>query len=242
MILILISFVAGVLTILAPCVLPLLPIIIGGSIKNENKSRPFWIAGSLAISIILFTLLLKASTIFIMVPASFWKYLSGIIVLIFGIITLWPNIWEKNSAKLKLSGRSNQLLNQSAQKSGVGGSILIGMSLGPVFSSCSPTYSLALATVLPQNFTLGLINIISYSIGLAFMLLLISVFGQQLVSKLKWAANPHGLFKKILGVLFILVALFIITGADKDLQTYLLDKGFFDVTKLESKLIDPYYE
>ena len=65
MLLLLISFIAGVLTILAPCVLPLLPVIIGGSIsgKTKEKSRPYIIAASLAASLVVFTLLLKLSTL-----------------------------------------------------------------------------------------------------------------------------------------------------------------------------------
>ena len=61
------SLVAGLLTVLAPCVLPLLPVILGGSMVREERDRwrPFIIAGSLVASLILFTLLLKASTVLI---------------------------------------------------------------------------------------------------------------------------------------------------------------------------------
>jgi cytochrome c-type biogenesis protein len=50
MLLLLISFIAGILTVLAPCVLPLLPVIIGGSLSGntKQKSRPYIIAASLA--------------------------------------------------------------------------------------------------------------------------------------------------------------------------------------------------
>ena len=66
-----ISFIAGVLTILAPCVLPLLPIIIGGSLTEKSIKRPIIITVSLALSIVLFTLILKVSTAFITIPESF---------------------------------------------------------------------------------------------------------------------------------------------------------------------------
>ncbi|MBP9132237.1 cytochrome c biogenesis protein DipZ, partial [Candidatus Saccharibacteria bacterium] len=67
---------AGLLSVLAPCVLPLLPIIIGGSISGnkKDKKRPFIIAGSLAISLFLFTLLLKATTLLINIPPSVINY------------------------------------------------------------------------------------------------------------------------------------------------------------------------
>jgi cytochrome c biogenesis protein CcdA len=66
-----ISFIAGILTILAPCVLPLLPIIIGGSLEEKSIRRPIIITLSLAASIVVFTLILKVSTAFIDIPQDF---------------------------------------------------------------------------------------------------------------------------------------------------------------------------
>ena len=58
MLLFLIAFIAGVLTVLAPCVLPLLPVIVGGSVSGGvNRARAYTVALSLGVSVILFTLL-----------------------------------------------------------------------------------------------------------------------------------------------------------------------------------------
>lgn len=72
----LISFIAGILTILAPCVLPVLPVILAGSITEKQKWYPYLVTLSLALSVVLFTVLLKVSTVFIDIPSVFWKYLS----------------------------------------------------------------------------------------------------------------------------------------------------------------------
>lgn len=77
MTLLLASFLAGILTILAPCVLPVLPVVLAGSLGEKQKWYPYLVILSLALSIVLFTLVLKVSTIFIDIPQSFWKYLSG---------------------------------------------------------------------------------------------------------------------------------------------------------------------
>ena len=99
MILLIISFVAGVLTVLAPCILPLLPVIVGRSLTDStlSKRRLFVVVTSLCLSIILFTLLLKVSTLFIAIPQDFWKWFSGGIIFIFGFVTLFPELWEKIS-------------------------------------------------------------------------------------------------------------------------------------------------
>ncbi len=77
MTLLLASFLAGILTILAPCVLPVLPVVLAGSLGERQKWYPYLVILSLALSIVLFTVFLKVSTIFIDIPQSFWKYLSG---------------------------------------------------------------------------------------------------------------------------------------------------------------------
>lgn len=232
------SLLAGVLTIGAPCVLPVLPVIIGGSVAEEDKKKPYIVIASLSVSLVVFTLLLKASTLLIMVPPSFWASISGGIVLIFGIFTLFPHLWEKISEKLRISSASNAFLHNSSQKSGIGGSILIGAALGPVFSSCSPTYALIVATVLPQSFLSGLFYIIVYVIGLALMLLLVSIFGQRLVSKLRWLADPESKFKKGMGVLFILIGLLIVTGTEKKIETYFVESGVYNVSEFELNLLE----
>ncbi len=237
MTLLFISFLAGVLTVLAPCTLPLLPIIVGRTADTTNKHRPLIIAGSLAVAIVLFTLLLKASTAFINIPQETWPIISGTIIIVFGLVYLFPTTWEKISVKLKFNSGSSELLQKSAQKKGIKGDILVGLSLGPVFSSCSPTYFLILATVLPQNYATGVVYLIAYALGLSLMLLLIGYLGQRLVKKLKGAADPKGWFKRGLGILFILVGLFIMSGLDKKVQTAVLDGGFFDITQIEQILL-----
>lgn len=237
-----ISFLAGVLTILAPCVLPLLPVIIGGSVAEKSAWRPFFITISLAVSVTVFTLLLRASQVLIDVPASFWSGLSGGIILFFGFITLFPHIWEMVSMKLGFGSGSQKLLTKAQGKKSAVGAVLMGAALGPVFASCSPTYAVILGIVLPRSFSEGVVHIITYSLGLAVMMFLIAFFGQKLVRRLKWAANPNGAFKKVLGVLFLLVGLAIITGLDKDFEAYVIDQGWTGIFEFEENLTEKFKE
>ena len=231
------SFLSGLLTVLAPCVLPVLPVIIGSSATSQDRSRPLIVTLSLVISIIAFTLLLKVSSLLIMVPEMFWMSASGGIILIFGLTMLFPQQWEVISIKLGFGSESQKLLAGASEKKSVLGSILIGAALGPVFASCSPTYLLILATVLPVNLLVGIVYLIAYGIGLAIVLGLIAYFGQRLVIKLGWLSNPYGLFKRIMGVLLILVGLSIVTGIEKSIEVAILDAGF-GVTTIETQLLD----
>lgn len=237
MFLLLVSFIAGVLTILAPCVLPVLPIIIGGTLQNGAKRNPYLITAALAGSIVIFTLLLKFSTLFIDIPQSFWTTISGGVIIVFGLASLFPLQWQKISLKLGFGRKSDELLAESAEVNSHWGDILIGLALGPVFSSCSPTYFLILATVLPASLFLGTIYLVAYALGLALTLLAVALLGQKFIARAKFAANPNGWFRRGLGILFVLVGIFILTGMDKKVQTYLVDRGYGTVGNLEENLI-----
>lgn len=233
MTLLVISFVAGVLTILAPCVLPLLPVIVGGSLARSGQNgnpwrRPLIVTASLALSIVLFTLLLKATTALLDVPTMVWQIIAGVIVILFGITMLAPKLWEELMIRTRLQARSSQLMAKSSTKKGVGGDVLLGLSLGPVFSSCSPTYALIVATVLPASFAEGVANLIAYAIGLSAMLLLVTLLGKKLIDKLGWTLNPRGWFYKVVGIIFLIVGIGLIFGWDKQIQAFVLEQGWYD--------------
>lgn len=240
MALFILSFIAGVLTVAAPCVLPLLPVIVGGSVLDSKDKkaeqqwlRPLIIAASLAVSVIVFTLLIKASTVLLGVPQMVWQFISGGIVVLLGLNLLWPTAWEKMSAKLY--NKSNAVLGKAYKKGGFGGEIVMGAALGPIFNSCSPTYALIVATILPVSFGRGLAYLAAYAIGMSATLLLIAYLGQTFVSKLRWLTTSW--FRTVIAILFIAVGLAVIFGADKKFQTYVLDKGLYaPISNLEERL------
>lgn len=244
MALLVLSFIAGVLTVAAPCVLPLLPVIIGGAVVDAAKDkperqwlRPVLIAASLAVSVVIFSLAIKGTTALLGVPQTVWQVLSGVIVMLLGVYFLWPHLWEVFALKSGVVNRSNAVLGKAYRRRGWMGTILIGASLGPVFSSCSPTYALIVATILPASFGQGLIYLVAYALGMSATLLLIAYLGQAFVARLRWLANPNGWFKRAVGTVFILVGLTVIFGLDKDLQAFVLERGWYDpISDLEQRL------
>jgi cytochrome c biogenesis protein CcdA/thiol-disulfide isomerase/thioredoxin len=238
--LLLISFIAGILTILAPCVLPVIPIIIGGSVSGgvSQKLRPYIIGISLALSIIVFTLLLKVSTVLIGLPPEALNWLSGTLLIALGFVSVFPQLWEKMMIYFNLEAMSQRWLGESQHNKGVyTGAVLIGIALGPVFASCSPTYAFILASVLPNSFLAGFIYLVAYVIGLAAALLVVSLAGRKLISRMKWAVDTHSLFRRLLGVLFILIGIAVITGFEVTAETYIANHLPFDETKIEQILL-----
>ncbi len=254
------AFVAGVLTTLAPCVLPLLPVIVGGSVVPPTTDattagstgggavavssrvrapsrRALLIVTSLGLSVVVFTLLLKASTSLLGVPPQVWQYVSGGILVALGLAGLFPAQWDRLSARLRLQSRSTERLVRADSRDGDLGAVLTGAALGPVFSSCSPLYAYVVVTVLPASFGTGLVLLLAYVVGLCATLLAIALLGQRLVRRLGWAADPHGWFRRGLGVVFLLVGIGVMLGWDRALQTWVLDNSPWQPWNLDSGFI-----
>ncbi len=238
MTLLIIAFVAGALTVLAPCILPLLPIVVGGSVTDQRRPlRPYVITASLAISVVLFTFLLKFSTSLLSVPTMVWQVLSGLIIIALGVSMLWPSLWERLGARLNIS--TSRLLGSAGKQKGLVGDILTGAALGPVFSSCSPTYAFIVAGVLPVSFGQGLGYLLAYALGLAAVLLVVALLGQKIIARLGWATDPKGWFKRVMGVIFILVGISVSTGFDHSIQAYFVKQGWYDIpAQFESSLLN----
>lgn len=110
------SFLAGILTVLAPCILPLLPVIIGSSAGGRSQATPYVVIASLSVSILLFTYLLKASTLLIDIPSSFWAYFSGSILMLIGISFTFPRLWSQLPGVSKLATRGNAVVGSGYSK------------------------------------------------------------------------------------------------------------------------------
>lgn len=216
---------AGVLTTLAPCVLPLLPVIVGGSVAGAGRRRAVLVAAALGASIIVFTLLLKVSTALIDIPTSTWSALAGGLLIVLGVVGLFPNVWEAVSARLSLQERTTTRLAGARGRSGTSGALLTGAALGPVFSSCSPLYGYVVVTVLPARFGYGMVLLLAYTLGLCATLLAVALAGQRLIRRLGWAADSHGMFRRVLGAVFIVVGVVVLFGWDRDLQTWLIENS-----------------
>jgi cytochrome c biogenesis protein CcdA len=252
------AFVAGVLTTLAPCVLPLLPVIVGGSLalpsdeeasdggaavavaqraRRASRRRAFVIAASLGISVVAFTLLLKASTALIGVPPEVWQWVSGGLLIGLGLVSLFPGIWEQISMRLRLQERTSAQLSSARQREGTVGAVLTGAALGPVFTSCSPLYGYVIVTVLPAEFGRGLVLLAAYAGGLSATLLAIALLGQRAVRGARWAADPHGWFRRGIGVVFVVIGVLVITGWMKGLETWLIENSPFQPWNLDEGFI-----
>lgn len=248
MLLVLGAVVAGMLTTLAPCVLPLLPVIVGRSVVPQEPAvqvdgptgdgagvatavarRTTGLPQALAVtaglggSVVVFTLLLKGTTTFIGVPREVWQVVSGGLLIAVGVTQVRPELWDAVSVRFGLNARAAGGLAAARKRRGLAGDVLTGAALGPVFSSCSPLYAYVVVTVLPASFGRGLVLLLAYTAGLCAVLLVIALLGRRAVARLRWAADPHSRVRRLLGLVLVAVGLLILTGADHAVQTWLVE-------------------
>lgn len=223
------ALLAGALTTLAPCALTLLPVIVGGSLQGADAPRPWrralLVAGSLGVSVFIFTLALKATTSLIGVPPSVWQWVSGSLLIALGVVAIFPELWDRVAMHSGLSAKSASGLSSAHRRDGALGAILTGAALGPVFTSCSPLYAYVVVTVLPAETARGLVLLTAYVIGLVAVLLVIAVLGQRAISRLRWAADPHSAFRRGLGLLFIVIGVLIATGTMQGVEAWVLENS-----------------
>jgi cytochrome c biogenesis protein CcdA len=219
----------------------MLPIIVGGSLKKDihPRTRAITISLSLGVSIFLFTLLIKFSSLLLGLSSDFWAKLSGIIIISLGVFNLLPSLWVNLTSQFKLINKTEDNLAQSYKTESALEPILTGLALGPVFSSCNPIYLFIVSVLLPKSFLVGLLNLLAYCLGLSMVLILVSLGGQKILAKFKWASNPKSFFRRIIAVVFVATGIFIFSGIDKKIEAWILNNNslFSKYLQLEQKII-----
>lgn len=233
-----VAYAAGALTILSPCVLPLIPIVLG-SAAQRHRWGPLALALGLVASFTLTGFIiatLGASAGWDPTTIRLW---SAVLLLVVGVVLIVPRmqLWFEHAAGplANWAGERQARLEQF----GLAGQAGIGVLLGLVWSPCvGPT--LGAATVLAaQGKDLGQVALVmaAFALGIATVLLVLALFAQSLLARWRgrlMAAGTRG--RRVLGVLIALVGVLIISGADHHLEAALIGVLPDWVTNLSTSL------
>ncbi len=221
---ILFAILAGALTVGAPCILPLLPILLGASIGQKSKARPLFIALGFVTTFFLAGLFLSVIIQQFMLPPDFLRNTGVIFLAFFGLLLLWPLPFNK--LKIYLSGAVTSA-SQTAQKAGTGnwGGFVLGLVLGIIWTPCAgPVLGSILSLIAIQSdlVTAGIL-LLAYSLGASIPMLLIAYGGQYATTKVKWLSVYTEILQKIFGVIILLMAVAMYFQWDLVLQAKLLE-------------------
>jgi len=230
---ILLAFAGGLLTVAAPCILPVLPILLGSSVGNTNKLRPIFIVLGFITSFALASILISILVLYI----PFFSHdnirtFAIILIAIFGIFLLWPKPFEM------VMGTLSPLMNRVAgvQSHDNTGALLLGMTLGIVWAPCAgPILAAILALIaISGNSLHSVFLLIAYALGAGIPMLIIAYLGQWATTKIRSLARYSGILQKIFGVLIILLAIAMFKQYDTILENKLT--AFFPQSHIETKL------
>ncbi|HUD20284.1 MAG TPA: cytochrome c biogenesis protein DipZ [Patescibacteria group bacterium] len=218
--LIIFAFLAGIVTILSPCILPVLPIVLSGSIGG-GKRRPTGIVVGFIASFTFFTLALSAIVKLLNIPPDALRIISIIIVAVFGVALLVPQVQKLTE---RLFGKLSSTVSSRPQKSGFWGGILLGLSLGLLWTPCvGPILASVIALAATNNVDLSSVFItLSYAIGTAIPMFLLLIAGRSLLNRVPWLISNSSTIQRFFGVVMILLAVGLYFNADRTFQNYIL--------------------
>ena len=219
------AFLAGIVTILSPCILPILPIVLSSSIggKKTSLSRPIGVVVGFIASFTFFTLFLSTIVQLSGIPANALRVLSVVVIALLGVSMLVPKfqlITEQLFSRL-----ASRMPRTQAQPGFVAG-IIVGLSLGLLWTPCvGPILASVISLAITGTVTLSAFFItFAYALGTAIPMFLIIVGGRSLLNKVPWLFANTGKIQKGFGVLMILTAIGIYTNVDRRLQTLIIEK------------------
>jgi cytochrome c-type biogenesis protein len=180
------ALLAGVVTVAAPCTLPMLPILLGASVGQTSKARPAMIAAGFVMSFSLVALALGAITrVFDFDPNSL-RTAAAILLVGFGLLMIWPAPFEW------LSSRTGGFASGGAASSqGVIGGFVLGTTLGLVWTPCAGPVLGSILTVVATSKDTGWASLllVVYAVGAALPMLLIAHGGQAITSRVRNVAR-----------------------------------------------------
>ena len=229
---ILLVFLAGMATVATPCVLPILPAVLSGSVGS--RLRPLAIVTGMTLSFTLMGLL-----VFTVASFSFFtdylRWFSIFVIIGMGAVLFDDDINEiyvKISSSILNYFREHVTfigkITSKANPEGLLGGLFLGMSLGILWIPCvGPILGSVFSVVAESsagsgNISYGMILLLAYSLGVSIPMLVIAYSGKSVSGRVKWFSKRSHFFKKLSGLILILVGLMMLFGIDKYLKIIFL--------------------
>jgi cytochrome c biogenesis protein CcdA/thiol-disulfide isomerase/thioredoxin len=206
-----VAFVAGIVTAVSPCVLPVLPIVLAGSATGGPR-RPYAVVVGLVVSFTVFSLTATALLSALGLPADLLRNLAIAVVVLVGLSLIWPRLGD-------LLGRPFYAFARR-RPSDTSGGFVLGLSLGLLFTPCAGPVIAAVATIAAtQSLTVEAFLItLAYGLGAGVVLLGVAVAARRGMNLGPVRAHAP-VIRRALGAAILAVAVLMVYGVDKRLQT-----------------------
>lgn len=231
------ALLAGLLSILSPCVLPLVPIVVGTAI-DQHRFGPVALAAGLAVSFVVIGLFVATIGFSLGLDQELFRKFAATLLITFGAVLLLPRLQERLAAASGPIGNWVDVQAGNPSGRGLTKQFTIGLLLGAVWSPCvGPT--LGAASVLAarsEQLPQVALTMFAFGIGAALPLLAIGTMSREVI--LRWrdrmlAFGRGG--KVILGMVLLANGILILSGLDKRLEATLVDASPAWLTELTTR-------
>jgi cytochrome c-type biogenesis protein len=231
------AFLAGILSTLSPCVLPLLPIILATAV-GEHRLGPLALAAGLAVSFVVVGVFIATIGYGIGLDTGFFRTLAALLLVGIGVVLLVPRLqMEFAAAAGPISGWTESRFG-GLDTSGLHGQFGLGLLLGAVWSPCvGPTLGAA-SVLASQGQDLGQVTLVmlAFGLGAAVPLVLLGLLSRDTLMRWRGRLMDAGKSGKlVLGGLLVVLGLLILSGLDKRLETLIVEASPAWLTEITTR-------
>ncbi len=201
------AFLAGVFTVLSPCILPILPAILSAG-TAQGRLRPLGIIAGLICSFTFFTLSLTAIVHATGVSPNALRYAAIVLIFLFGLVMVFPRFSNWFAELTSPVATLGQRLQGTEPSTGFSGGLLFGVALGLLWTPCAGPI-LAAITTLVATHSINLQTVLmtlSYSIGAGIPMFFIAYGGGKIIQSSRFLSRHAEGIRQIFGCLMIIVA------------------------------------
>jgi cytochrome c biogenesis protein CcdA len=231
------GLIAGTLSTLSPCVLPLVPVLVAAAV-NAHRWGALALGLGLTLSFTVVGIFLATLGASLGFDPDTFRLVGSVILAIFGLVLIVPKLQDLFARATGTLGNSGSRLLARVTYGGLAGQFAVGGLLGIVWSPCvGPTLGAA-TTLASQGKDLGQIALLMliFGIGAALPLVLLGSLSRATMVKVRGRLLSAGKYgKQILGLIMLALGVLIATGADKTLEAWILDRTPDWLTALTTK-------
>lgn len=218
------AFLAGLLSVLSPCVLPLLPLVLGAA-ASEHRFGPLALAGGLALSFVAIGLFVATIGFAAGLDTDLFRTVAAVLLVMLGIVLIVPAAQTRLAVAAGPVSDWTETRFGGFSKAGLPGQFGVGLLLGAVWSPCvGPTLGAAsLLAARGQDLGRVALTMILFGLGAGLPLVLLGLLSREVL--LRWRHRMMRLgkgLKAALGLILVVTGAAILSGVDKNLETALV--------------------
>ena len=227
------ALLAGSLSTLSPCVLPLIPVLVA-SATDAHRGGVFALGAGLALSFSIVGIFLATVGASIGLDPESFRIIGAAALALFGVLLLSQQLQHRFAGATAGIGQAGHAALSRIRTDGLTGQLCVGALLGIVWSPCvGPTLGAA-TTLASQGKHLGEITFVMliFGIGAALPLVVLGSLSRGTMQRIRGRLLLSGeRGRQLLGIMLLIVSILIFTKLDKTLESWVLDHAPFWLTQ-----------